>query len=123
MYLLMLVWAFDSQPLELFDDQGAAEVRAREVLSAYDPAAAIPGRPARGHGELGPPGLVSGIIGIVLIPFVGGKPADEGRSYFVPEVPAKKEPASEIVSDLPRAHVPPAASERTKKAGSKGAAS
>ncbi len=85
MFLLMLIRAFDSEPLEMIADRTAAEARACEILSGYARDLPALGEPEKGPGELGPMGLVSRVTGVTVIPFVDGKPSREGRSYFAPE--------------------------------------
>jgi hypothetical protein len=88
-FLLLLSRTFDSVPFGFYSDRSCAEEAARSMLAAYDPDAPAKGQPRTGPGELGPPGLFSRVFGIVLIPYVGGLPAEEGRCYFSPEVPER----------------------------------
>lgn len=94
-FLLMLVRSFDRMPLGFFSDRAAAESYARSVVAACDPMAPASGAPKVGPGELGPPGIVSRVMGVALVPFVDGNPVADGRSYFdfVPEPVPPKPPA------------------------------
>jgi hypothetical protein len=93
-FLLMLRRTFDSEPLGFFADREAAEAEARSMLEGYDPRAPAKGQPERGRGELGPPGVVSRVIGLEVIPFVDGRPSASGRSRFTPEwsLPSGRKP-------------------------------
>lgn len=80
-FLLLLRRSLDSEPLELHADRATAEARARAWIAGYDPRAPAAGWKPTNEQR----GIRSIVLGIELVPFVGGRPVDEGRCRFVPK--------------------------------------